>query len=236
MMERERMEHPMPYAERWTAAGPIRMVTPEDRVDELGVSAAATVADGAPLGLAAFAAATFTLGAVIAGWTPLAGLVGALPVLIIFGGIAQFIAAMWSFRKGETFWATFLGVFGSWYAVLSLGILLGGAAAGVGGALGGLGGPLAQSVGLGVSVAMFAFIAAYLTWAATGISSVMVGVCGLLTASLALIAVAFFIGPLSSPLVLMAAGYCGIVSALIAFYASAAIVINSALHREMLPY
>ncbi len=231
-VERERIETPLrPQPERWTTAGPIRTVGEDERVHDLELSAAATVADAAPLGLAAFAAATFTVGSVLAGWTPLSGLVGALPILLIFGGIAQFIAAMWAFRKGETFWATFLGVFGSWYAVLSLGILLGG-----GGALAAVAGPGGQSVSLGVSVAMFAFIALYLAYAAMGVSSVMVWVLGFLTASLALIAAAFFVGVANTPFLLMAAGYSGIVSALIAFYTSAAIVVNSALSREVLPY
>ena len=231
-IERERAETPLqPQAEQWTTTGPIRAVGMEERVEELELNAAATVADAAPLGLAAYAAATFSVSAIVAGWAPIVDLVTSVPILIIFGGIAQFVAAMWAFRKGETFWATFLGVFGSWYAVLALAIMLG-----LGGTLTAIGGPAIVSVSLGVSVALFALIAAYLTYAAMGVSSVMVGVLGLLTVSLALVSVGFFVGLANAPFVLMAAGYAGLVSALIAFYASAAIVINSALHREVLPY
>ena len=37
----------------------------------------------------------------------------ALPAVFIVGGIAQVLAAMWSFRKGDTLAATAFGAFGS---------------------------------------------------------------------------------------------------------------------------
>ena len=230
-----------PPAEQWTPAGPIRPVAAEESIRRLELNAQATVADAAPLGLAAFAATTFTLGAIEAGWASISaqgapiiafvssitGYIATLPMLIVFGGIAQFIAAMWAFRKGSTFWATFLGVYGSFYGVLGLGILVSG--------LTGIPiGILTPELGTAVATAMFALIAAYLTFAATGISMVMVGVLGLLTVSLALLSAAFFVGG-AFPTI-MAAGYTSIASALLAFYASAALVINSTLGREVLPY
>jgi succinate-acetate transporter protein len=233
------METPLnPREERWTVSGPIRPVAPEERIQELELNAHATVADAAPLGLAAFAATTFTIGSAEAGWSTIVsgGVGGAVttafiatvPMLIIFGGIAQFIAAMWSFRKGSTFWATFLGVFGALYATLGLGLFLVGSTSIIVSIA-------TPDVAAGVAVAMFAFIAAYLTWAAMGESSVMVWVTGFLTVSLALLSAALFIGP-GAFFVVWAAGYAAIVSALVAFYASAAIVINSTMQREVLPY
>ncbi len=238
--ERERMEEPVhPHEERWTVSGPIRPVAPEERIQELELNAHATVADAAPLGLAAFAATTFTVGSAFAGWQQIisvpgaaqvaAGFISTIPLLIIFGGIAQFVAAMWAFRKGSTFWATFLGVFGSLYATLGLSIILVGATFLPATAL------VGPDVAAGIAVAMFAFIAAYLTWAAMGESSVMVWVTAFLTASLALLSAAFFIGG-GATFVFWAAGYSAIASALGAFYASAAIVINSTMQREVLPY
>ncbi len=230
-----------PRGEQWTPAGPIRPVSAEDIIQRLELNAQATVADAAPLGLAAFAATTFTLGAIEAGWAAISsqgspiiafvssitGYIATLPMLIIFGGIAQFIAAMWSFRKGSTFWATFLGVYGSLYGVLGLGIL-------VSGLTGIPVGILQPELGTAVAVAMFALIGAYLTFAATGISAVVVGTAGFLTVSLALLSASFFMG--GAFLTIMAAGYASIVSALLAFYASAALVINSTLGREVMPY
>ncbi len=238
---RERVRPLNPMEEEWTAAGPIRPVPEEDVIHRLELTAQATVADAAPLGLAAFAATTFTLGAIEAGWTTItapggagiaflstiAGTIIILPMLIVFGGIAQFIAAMWAFRKGSTFWATFLGTFGSLYAVIGLAIL-------VAGTTGISLGVTSPQVGTGVAVAMFALIAAYLTLAATGVSTIVVGVLALLTVSLALLTVAFFIG--GQFIIIVAAGYAAIVSALLAFYASAALVVNSTLGREVMPY
>ncbi len=241
--ERERTETPLnPHEEHWTVSGPIRPVAPEERIQELELNAHATVADAAPLGLAAFAATTFVLGATAAGWGEITsvgpgispiGFIAAVPTLIIFGGIAQFVAAMWAFRKGSTFWATFLGVFGSLYATVGLGVLIGASAIATAGGI--PFGVISPSVAGGVSIAMFAFIAGYLTWAAMGESSVMVWVSAFLTASLALLSAAFFIGG-GGFVVFWAAGYAAIASALGAFYASAAIVINSTMQREVLPY
>ncbi len=235
--DRERMETPLnPHEEQWTVSGPIRPVAPEEHIQELELNAHATVADASPLGLAAFAVTTFTLGSALAGWQGIVGgggtpsttaFVATIPLLIIFGGIAQFVASMWSFRKGSTFWATFLGVFGSLYATLGLSILLSGTT----GIPVGIGTP---DVATGVGIALFAFVAAYLTWAAMGESTVMMLVALFLTGSLALLSAGFFIG--GNTIVFWASGYAAIASALVAFYASAARVINSTMQREVLPY
>ncbi len=237
--DRERMETPLnPHEEHWTVSGPIRPVAPEEHIQELELNAHATVADASPLGLAAFAVTTFTLGSVLAGWqgiaspgaTPTAtGFVATVPLLIVFGGIAQFIAAMWAFRKGSTFWATFLGVFGALYGTLGLSAIL----AGTGVVPTNVATP---DVPTGVGIGLFAFVAAYLTWAAMGESMVMTWVGVFLTASLALMSAAFFLSSGVNGWIFWASGYSAIASALIAFYASAAIVINSTMQREVLPY
>lgn len=81
-----------------------------------------TVATGdpMPLGLVAFALSTFAVGTILAGWwaDPGAQLALALPVFTAFGGVTQFVAAMWSFGRGQTIGATFFGTFGAlWGAV-----------------------------------------------------------------------------------------------------------------------
>ena len=44
----------------------------------------------------------------------------ALPAVFIVGGIAQVLAAMWSFRKGDTLAATAFGAFGSFNMLFAL--------------------------------------------------------------------------------------------------------------------
>src|SRR5437764_3726137 len=82
--------------------------------------AASPIADPAPLGLAAFALTTFVLSAHNAsafgfgthGPTIVVGLA------LFYGGLAQFMAGMWSFRRGNTFTATAFSTYGAfWLAV-----------------------------------------------------------------------------------------------------------------------
>ncbi len=218
-----------PVEEQWTPAGPFPVGVPGERVNDLRLNAQATVGDPVPLGLAAFAAATFTFGAVCAGWVGgfLPGLITAVPVMLIFGGIAQFITAMWAYRKGQTFAATAFGAFGALYAVLSLIAYMS-----ANGTL-----PLGSVPGnatVGITLAMFALIAAYLAFAALGLNTVLVGAYGSLAVSLALLCAGFFAG-VANPAI-MVGGYVALVSGLIAFYASAATVVNSIMEREVLPY
>lgn len=76
---------------------------------------ARSVADPAPLGLSAFALTTFLLSLVNAKLIP----AGAEPVVfglaLAYGGIGQFAAGMWEFRKGNTFGATAFSSYGAFW-------------------------------------------------------------------------------------------------------------------------
>ena len=73
----------------------------------------AFIADPAPLGLAAFALTTFILSVVNT------GMVDAEPVVfgvaLAYGGIAQLLAGMWEFAKGNTFGATAFASYGGFW-------------------------------------------------------------------------------------------------------------------------
>jgi uncharacterized protein len=75
-----------------------------------------------PLGLIAFATAAFTTGTVLAGWFSIgrSGMVVIAPLLLIVGGVAQFVAAMWCYARQRAVAATFFGVFGSLFAVVAI--------------------------------------------------------------------------------------------------------------------
>jgi uncharacterized protein len=70
---------------------------------EMRAGAAPAIADPAPLGLAGFALTTLLLSAHNAGWAPDFIWVG---TALFYGGLAQFLAGMWSFRRGNVFTAT----------------------------------------------------------------------------------------------------------------------------------
>src|SRR2546421_65942 len=85
--------------------------------------AASPIADPAPLGLAAFALTTFVLSAHNASAF---GFGSHVPFVVIglalfYGGLAQFMAGMWSFRRGNVFTATAFSTYGAfWLAVGTL--------------------------------------------------------------------------------------------------------------------
>ena len=73
------------------------------------------IADPAPLGLAAFALTTFLLSLVNAGILPKDTEPMMLGVALAFGGIAQLLAGMWEFRKGNVFGATVFSSYGAFW-------------------------------------------------------------------------------------------------------------------------
>jgi succinate-acetate transporter protein len=211
--------------ERWTMAGPIRSPLPAETIAQEEAHAAATVGEPAPLGLFGFAAATFTLSAINAGWfTPATALFAMVP-LIVFGGIVQFLAGMWAYRKGDTFAATAFGSFGGFnatYGVYSLlkqaGLIVGpGAGAGV----------------VGVFLICLGFIAGMLALAALWRNMALVGVLGCLMVAYALLGIGLIAS--GSALMMHVGGWAGLVSSVIAFYTGGAMVVNSNSARPLLP-
>jgi len=82
---------------------------------ELASEQVRMIADPAPLGLAAFALTTFLLSLVNAGIMPKDTEPVVLAVALAFGGIAQMLAGMWEFRKGNVFGATVFTSYGAFW-------------------------------------------------------------------------------------------------------------------------
>ncbi|HWE61637.1 MAG TPA: acetate uptake transporter [Chloroflexota bacterium] len=211
--------------ERWTPAGPIRSTLPPEAIAQEEARAAASVGEAAPLGLFGFAAATFTLSAVNAGWFSAATALYAIVPLIVFGGLVQFVAGMWEFRKGDLFAATAFGSFGGFNAAYGLTILLKQAGLIVG--------PGAGMGVLGVFVISFGLIAGMLAIAALWKNMALVGVLFFLMITFVLLG----IGMIASGSTMMThiGGYAGLVSSVLAFYTGGAIVINSTSTRPIFP-
>jgi succinate-acetate transporter protein len=79
------------------------------------VESAASIADPAPLGLAAFALTTFVLSLVNAKLIPADTVPVVLGLALAYGGLGQLLAGMWEFRRGNTFGATAFGSFGAFW-------------------------------------------------------------------------------------------------------------------------
>jgi succinate-acetate transporter protein len=105
-------------------AGTGRDAVPQrDEAVSTPASTAAGFADPGPLGLAAFAATTFFLSTVNAGLLPASVEGGVLGLALFYGGVAQLLAGMWEFVKGNTFGALAFSSYGGFW--LSFWYLLG---------------------------------------------------------------------------------------------------------------
>ncbi len=88
---------------------PTRAVAPPTDVT------ASSIADPAPLGLAGFALTTFVLSMFNAGLVDKRALPIVFGLALAYGGVAQLLAGMWEFRKGNTFGATAFSSFGAFW-------------------------------------------------------------------------------------------------------------------------
>jgi len=79
------------------------------------VAPASGIADPAPLGLAAFALTTFLLSAANAGWMTKASGDAWLSYALAYGGIAQLLAGMWEFRNRNVFGALAFSTYGAFW-------------------------------------------------------------------------------------------------------------------------
>ena len=214
--------------EFWTQAGTVKGPLPKAETDAVVERSQAVVADPLPLGLAGFASATFTISSVFAGWFAMSAVVVAIPFALIFGGIGQFLAGMWAFRRGNLLAATAFSCFGafntSWAILewLTLAKILPDSSAG--------GSPAYVA---GIFVLTFALIAFYLGIAALGDNLTVAAILLILAFTYLCDGIGVMIG--GHNFLLAIGGYAGMLTSLIAFYLSGAIVINSALKREFLP-
>jgi uncharacterized protein len=175
------------------------------------------------LGLYGFAGATFMVAAHMAHWYG-----GALtdlylaPFAAIFGGVAQFSAGMWSFKARDGVATAMHGTWGSFW--IAFGLLQ----------LAFLHGTLTKPQGafpaLGYWFIALAAITWMGTWAAAAESKVVATVLGFLAAGSTVAAIAELGGSEGGRVL---AGYLFIISALIAWYAASALMLEGAYHRPI---
>ena len=199
-----------------------------------GAMAGWTPADPGPLGLAGFAGTTFVLSLVNAGLVgvqhgaPGGGLLPLVAgVAIAYGGIAQFLAGIWEFRTGNTFGAVAFCSYGAFW--ISFYFIVHSAAENTGSVL---------FSGLGLYLWMWGIFTTYMFVASLRTT-------GAVALVFLLLAITFIIlGIGNSALAgttnvtngtIKLGGYLGIATALAAWYASFAAVINSTFGRILLP-
>jgi succinate-acetate transporter protein len=186
--------------------------TPQRRVEF------APVADPAPLGLAAFALTTFLLSAKNAGWTD--GGSAWLGFAFAYGGLAQLLAGMWEFRNRNVFGATAFSTYGAFWIGLGLYVLL---------AEGSSANPLND---LGFILLAFAIFNTYMLLWSTRVTVAVF----LVFLSLEVTEIVLSIGFFSEvDNVVKAGGIIGVLTAIVAWYTSAAGVLNGMAGRKLAP-
>jgi len=196
------------------------------------------IADPAPLGLAAFALTTVLLSAKNAGWMTHATGSAWLGFAFAYGGLAQFAAGMWEFRRGNTFGATAFGTFGAFWIGIALWIELV-----VNPAVAAIKPVTAAATvaainhDLGWILLGFAIITLYLLILTTQVNVAVFLVFLALFVTLVILAIGNFnAGSALLPTgTIKVGGYVGLVTALLAFYASAAGVAAGMGGRLLLP-
>ena len=179
--------------------------------------------DPAPLGLAGFALTTFVLSVFNSGLMRDKGLPIVLGLALAYGGLAQLFAGMWEFRTGNTFGATAFTSYGAfWLSFWAFEQFYAK--------------DITDKVALGNAVGLFLIawgvFTAYMFIASLRVSVAVALVFFLLAATFILLGAGNSGADLN---MIKWGGYVGIATAIAAWYASFAAVINSTFGRVIAP-
>ncbi|HKF77818.1 MAG TPA: acetate uptake transporter [Candidatus Dormibacteraeota bacterium] len=183
------------------------------------------VADPAPLGLAAFGLTTFLLSAhnALGDSVPLLAFFG---YAAFYGGLGQFLAGMWEFRNRNTFGATAFSTYGAFWMGLAAFVAL---------FLFGKVEAKDLAPALGWILLSFAIFNTYMMLWSTRINMAVFAVFLTLELTEILLFIGNFAGSAAGTGLVLVGGWVGILTALTAFYASAAGVINGMSPSPVLP-
>jgi len=184
------------------------------------------IADPAPLGLAAFALTTFILSARNAFGDSTTPLLAVFGFAVFYGGLAQFAAGMWEFRNRNVFGATAFSTYGGfWMGVAAFLVLV----------ITGKVTPAEINPSLGWILLAFAIFNTYMLLWSTRINVAVFGVFLTLEVTEILLFIGAFSGAAPGTGLTQIGGLVGILTAVVAWYASAAGVINGMSARPVLP-
>jgi len=183
------------------------------------------LANPAALGLAGFALTTFVLSTHNAMPNQAPDLTW-LGLAFFYGGLAQFAEGMWEFQTGNTFGATAFSTYGAFWMGLATFVVL----------------VLANKVpagdvlkDLGWFVLAFLIFNTYMLILSTRVNIAVFGVFLTLEITEALLTIGYFGGSLAGQGLVGLGGWVGIVTAIVAWYASFATIANSMRPVPILP-
>jgi hypothetical protein len=190
---------------------------------------AVPAADPAPLGLAAFALTTFILSGHNASFIPDIAWLG---LAFFYGGLVQLLAGMWEFRNRNVFGATAFSTYGGFWMALGFFVTLTLVSTTAAKAVAGT----EIFNGLAWFLLAFAIFNTYMMFWSLRVSVAVFGVFLTLEITEILLVIGFFnIAHGKSEWMLHAGGWMGVVTAAVAWYTSAAGVVNGMSVRPVLP-
>ena len=190
---------------------------------------AVPAADPAPLGLAAFALTTFILSGHNASFIPDIAWLG---LAFFYGGLVQLLAGMWEFRNRNVFGATAFSTYGGFWMALGFFVTLTLVSTTAAKAVAGT----QIFNGLAWFLLAFAIFNTYMMFWALRVSVAVFAVFLTLEITEILLVIGFFnIAHGNSEWMLHAGGWAGVLTAAVAWYASAAGVVNGMSVRPVLP-
>jgi len=185
----------------------------EERAVQATTAPTTGIADPAPLGLAAFATTTFLLSAANANWMGAASGAAFLGYAFAYGGFIQLLAGMWEFRNRNVFGATAFSTYGGFWIGLGLWVLL----------VAGKDTALQAGHDKAWILLAFAIVNTYLLILSTQLTTAVF----LVFLTLELTEILLFIGGFANSTGLVkAGGYVGVLTAVVAWYTSAAGISN----------
>ncbi len=178
------------------------------------------IADPGPLGLACFALTTFCLSMVNAGLVDKAATIVVIALALVYGGATQILAGMWEFKKNNVFGATAFSSYGAFWIALGTFDLLATL-------------KLVTVPAQGVWLFLLAWtIFTFYMWIASFRTTKALTVVFTL---LLLTFILLTIGAAGNAAIHTWGGYTGILTAIVAWYTSAAGVINTVSGRTVCP-
>jgi len=185
-------------------------------------------ADPAPLGLAGFALTTFLLSGHNASFIPDLIWVG---FALFYGGVAQFAAGMWEFRNRNVFGATAFSTYGGFWMGIGVFVILSFDTKLLAGYA-----PTDLNNALAWFIISFAIFNFYMLIGSMRVNMAVFGVFLTLEATEIALAIAYWhLAHGGSTYILHVGGWLGVVTAGVAWYASAAGVINGVSGKTVLP-
>jgi uncharacterized protein len=187
---------------------------------------APAIADPAPLGLAGFALTTFLLSVVNAHWADTSSGSAWLGYAFAYGGLAQLLAGMWEFRNKNVFGSTAFSTYGAFWIGTGLwALLVAPHTTGV-----------EASRDLGWILLAFAIFNTYMLIISTQLNVAVF----LVFLTLELTEIFLFIGNFTVSAggtsgIIKVGGVIGVITALVAWYTSAAGVMNGLKGRQVFP-